>query len=108
MLVLSRKMDEQIVIGEEIRITVLRVKGDRVKLGIQAGDEVKIMRGELLELPCEPVTDPNAAIADPTAGLADEEATEDNAAHPAGPCEETLSPPWPGVRPAWLAICCCS
>ncbi len=112
MLVLSRKMDEQIVIGDEIRITVLRVKGDRVKLGIQAGDDLKIMRGELLETTFDghevPAAETHNAIADPTVGLADEEVPEENTAHPAGECEKILDPPWPNSRPAWLTICCCS
>ena len=108
MLVLSRKMDEQIVIGEEIRITVLRVKGDRVKLGIQAGDDLKIMRGELLDVTVDtdpvPASEPQNTIADPTIGLADEDPSEDNTAHPAGACEDVLG----HSRPAWLTICCCS
>ncbi len=106
MLVLSRKMDEQIVIGEEIRITVLRVKGDRVKLGIQAGEELKIMRGELLDVAEEPTVERQTTIADPTVGLIDESSPEDSTAHPAGACEN--GPTRPNARPAWLTICCCS
>lgn len=106
MLVLSRKMDEQIVIGDEIRITVLRVKGDRVKLGIQAGKELKIMRGELLDVAEEPTVEPQSTIADPTAGLLDDGSPEDNTTHPAGPCEN--GPVRQNSRPAWLTICCCS
>ena len=49
MLVLSRKKDETIVIGENIELTVVEVRGDTVKLGISAPREVKIFRGELLE-----------------------------------------------------------
>lgn len=49
MLVLSRKKDETIVIGDNIELTVVEVKGDTVKLGISAPREVKIFRGELLE-----------------------------------------------------------
>lgn len=107
MLVLSRKMDEQIVIGDEIRITVLRVKGDRVKLGIQAGDDLKIMRGELLDHQVdEGAGDPHSVIADPTIGLINEDAPEDGATHPAGMCAN--DPPRPQSSPAWLTICCCS
>lgn len=111
MLVLSRKMDEQVVIGDEIRITVLRVKGDRVKLGIQAGQNLKIMRGELLDTAPEvheqAATEPPHRVADPTAGLADDgQADED--APPDGVRDESLGPTSPKARPAWLAICCCS
>jgi carbon storage regulator len=112
MLVLSRKTDEQIVIGGEIRVTVLRVKGDRVKLGIQAGDDLKIMRGELLDRTVDAkivaTAEPHSTIADPTIGLGDEDSPEDNTAHPAGARENVLEPSWSSSRPAWLTICCCS
>ena len=47
MLVLSRKPGEQIVIGNDIRITIVEVKGNKVKMGIQAPDDVTIFRSEL-------------------------------------------------------------
>lgn len=47
MLVLSRKLQEQIQIGDEITITVLRVKGNAVRIGIEAPRSVKVIRGEL-------------------------------------------------------------
>ena len=49
MLVLSRKKDETIIIGDNIELTVVEIKGDTVKLGINAPREVKIFRGELLQ-----------------------------------------------------------
>jgi carbon storage regulator len=49
MLVLSRKKDEKVMIGEGIEITVIEIRGDSVKLGIAAPREVKIYRAELLE-----------------------------------------------------------
>lgn len=49
MLVLSRKTGEQIVIGENIRITVIRIQGDKVRIGIEAPPDVKVYRSELLE-----------------------------------------------------------
>lgn len=48
MLVLSRKVGEQLVIGEEIFVTVLQVDGDRVRLGIAAPESTPIVRSELL------------------------------------------------------------
>jgi carbon storage regulator len=48
MLVLSRKKNESIRIGENIEITVLEVRGDRVRIGITAPQEVRVMRSELL------------------------------------------------------------
>jgi carbon storage regulator CsrA len=47
MLVLSRKVGQELVIGDNIRITVNRVGGSRVTLGIEAPDEVRIVRAEL-------------------------------------------------------------
>ena len=47
MLVLSRKVGQELVIGDNIRITVNRVGGSRVTLGIEAPNEVRIVRAEL-------------------------------------------------------------
>ncbi len=47
MLVLSRKRGEQIRIGDDIVVTVQRLKGNRVTIGIDAPPECKIKRGEL-------------------------------------------------------------
>lgn len=48
MLVLSRKRSERIVIGSKIQITVVKLEGNQVRLGIEAPDEVAIFRAELL------------------------------------------------------------
>jgi carbon storage regulator len=48
MLVLSRKINEKILIGGNIEITIVEIKGDIVKIGINAPKEVSILRGELL------------------------------------------------------------
>jgi carbon storage regulator len=47
MLVLSRKPGEKITIGSRITITVLAVKGNKVRLGIEAPKEVAVLRAEL-------------------------------------------------------------
>jgi carbon storage regulator len=49
MLVLSRKRDERIVIGDNIVITVVEVRGDKVRLGIDAPTEVPVHRQEVLD-----------------------------------------------------------
>ncbi|MBQ18663.1 MAG: carbon storage regulator [Planctomycetaceae bacterium] len=49
MLVLSRKRNESIVIDENIVITVVEVRGDKVRLGIEAPREVPIHRSEVHE-----------------------------------------------------------
>jgi len=47
MLVLSRKQHESIVIDATVTITVLRVKGNKVQIGIDAPSDVHVIRGEL-------------------------------------------------------------
>jgi carbon storage regulator len=48
MLVLSRKVNEKVIIGNGITLTVVQVDGNRVKLGIDAPRAVSILREELL------------------------------------------------------------
>lgn len=50
MLVLTRKTGESIKIGDNIEITVLSVKNDQVKIGINAPKDLEILRKELLDL----------------------------------------------------------
>ena len=47
MLVLSRKEGERLVIGDNVVITVNRISGNRITLGIEAPRDVRIVRGEL-------------------------------------------------------------
>lgn len=47
MLVLSRKVGERIVIGDDITLVVSRISGNRVSIGIEAPSNVKVIRGEL-------------------------------------------------------------
>jgi carbon storage regulator CsrA len=54
MLVLTRKLQEKITIAGNITITVLRVKGQTVRIGIEAPREIRVVRGEL---PMEAVAD---------------------------------------------------
>lgn len=49
MLVITRKKDEGFLIGENIKITVVDVSGDRIKIGIDAPKDVKIIRNELYD-----------------------------------------------------------
>ena len=49
MLVLSRKKNESIMIGDSIVITIVEVRGDRVRLGIEAPPEVPVHRREVYE-----------------------------------------------------------
>ncbi len=49
MLVLTRKAGESIVIGSEIRVTVLDLQGRQIRLGIQAPSDISVHRGEVYE-----------------------------------------------------------
>ncbi len=47
MLALSRKLNESIMLGNDIEITILEIKGDQVKIGIKAPKSVPIYRNEI-------------------------------------------------------------
>jgi len=49
MLVLSRKKNESIVINDDVVITVIEVRGDKVRLGIKAPREIPVHRKEVLD-----------------------------------------------------------
>ena len=74
MLVLSRRVGEKLVIGDNITVVVNRMAGNRVSLGIEAPDNVRIVRGELSSIVssfdeepaeedvCTPIPIPNLAL----------------------------------------------
>lgn len=49
MLVLSRKIDENIVIGNDIRVYIVDIRGDTVKLGIEAPNNIPVHRSEVFQ-----------------------------------------------------------
>ena len=49
MLILSRRTDESIVIGDEVTITILSVKGKQVRIGITAPPDVSVHREEIYQ-----------------------------------------------------------
>ena len=49
MLVLSRHREESIIIGDDIRITVLSIRGDQISLGIEAPPDVPVHREEVYD-----------------------------------------------------------
>ena len=65
MLVLSRKETERIRLGDSIVVTVVRVAGDKVRLGIEAPPDVLVLRDEL-QIHGQPVA---ASDADPADGV---------------------------------------
>ena len=63
MLVLTRALGEEIVIDGNIRVTVVAVKGDRVRLGIQAPETVRVDRQEVHARRAEFRPEPAAPVA---------------------------------------------
>ncbi len=49
MLILTRRINEKLIIGEDVNVIVLGVKGNQVRLGIEAPESVNIVREELLQ-----------------------------------------------------------
>ena len=49
MLVLSRKKDEKIIIGDSITVMVIEIRGDKVRLGIEAPKEITVHRQEVYD-----------------------------------------------------------
>ena len=58
MLVLTRKHNETLHIGNDVVITIVRVRGDSVRIGIQAPKDVHIMRSELIGTPAKQADNP--------------------------------------------------
>lgn len=54
MLVLSRKSMESIQIGDSVVIKVLRIRGNKVQIGIEAPDEIHVLRSELQNVISQP------------------------------------------------------
>jgi carbon storage regulator len=69
MLVLTRKSNQSIMIGDDVEVSVLSVMGEKVRIGIQAPQEIPVFRKEIyLEIHRED-------------GVVDESAVQDSAAH---------------------------
>lgn len=49
MLILSRKINEKIMIGDDISLTIIEIRGDQVKIGVEAPKSVKVFRQEVFE-----------------------------------------------------------
>ena len=93
MLVLTRKLQQQIKIGEQITVTILRVKGNTVRVGITAPRDVRVIRGEL---PKAAVAQDDQQLAAQAVSTTEEEALEaaDDSTGPAAG-ERTAPSPLP-------------
>lgn len=104
MLVLTRKPREEIRIGNGITITILRVKGQSVRIGIDAPNDIRIVRGELKPEDAaanEPA--PAASTAEESPVTANAETRDSRSAAVRNRCEQS-----PRVRPAKPAPTACS
>lgn len=96
MLVLSRRLGESIVIGNEVVVRVIEVRGDQVKLGIEAPRSVQIHREEVyLELQAE-----NESAAGGSARTRDVVAKLPRPATPGRPGQRPARPPRPQQPPS--------
>lgn len=66
MLVLSRKVGERILIGDQVAITVVRINGHAVRLGIEAPQQLVVVREELAGRTAEPVASGKSAAERPS------------------------------------------
>ncbi len=65
MLILSRKLNEKIMIGDDISISIIEIRGDQVKIGVDAPKSVKVFRREVFDA----IMEENRAAAESSATL---------------------------------------
>ncbi|MBS0388808.1 MAG: carbon storage regulator CsrA [Proteobacteria bacterium] len=71
MLILTRREGESVLIGDEITITVLRVKGNQVRLGVNAPKDVSVQREEISERVRTKVTEATSPVPAASGAAAD-------------------------------------
>jgi carbon storage regulator len=49
MLILSRKVNEKVVIGDDISVSIIEIRGDQVRIGIDAPKKIKVFRQEVFD-----------------------------------------------------------
>jgi len=49
MLILSRKVDEKIIIGDDVTVSIVEIRGDQVRIGVDAPKTVKVFRQEVFD-----------------------------------------------------------
>ena len=92
MLVLTRKLQEKIRIGDQVTITVLRMKGKAVRLGIEAPANVTVIRGELIHKQTSEETEPLSS--GDSAVLATTEVVAGASVGPASTLLDRTEPAW--------------
>ena len=76
MLVLTRKQNEEIKIGDDIVVSVLKIKGNTVRLGIEAPKHIRVVRGELPSSSEPQVKSMTVFMTDPSTGSIQEHDAE--------------------------------
>jgi len=71
MLILTRREGESVLIGDDVTITVLRVKGNQVRLGVNAPKEVSVQREEISERVRTHVTEATSTVSAASSVAAD-------------------------------------
>ena len=94
MLVLSRKTREQIKIGENITVTIVRVKGKTVRVGIEAPETVRVIRAELESSTADRETGPIQASAERAVGPRREKSQQEASTQAGDEAGEPLVAPW--------------
>ena len=56
MLVLSRKLGQRFQIGQDVRITIVKIDRNSVRIGIEAPDDIPVFREEIIPATAEPAT----------------------------------------------------
>ena len=92
MLVLTRKLQQQIKIGDQITVTILRVKGHTVRVGIEAPRDVRVVRGELPPKADESPTAQETTIIEAVVKVSDEADTDSAAECPPAAGGPSLPP----------------
>ena len=85
MLVLTRKQNEEIKIGDDIVVSVLKIKGNTVRLGIAAPKNVRVVRGELPASSAPRVKSMTLFATDPSTGAIREHDVESSRPSEIGP-----------------------
>jgi carbon storage regulator len=49
MLILSRKVNEKVVIGDDISVSIIEIRGDQVRIGVDAPKKIKVFRQEVFD-----------------------------------------------------------
>lgn len=70
MLIIGQRQTESICIGNDIVLTVVKISGEKVRIGVQAPPHMKVLRGELETEECRTIAFPTQEAAKPASDIA--------------------------------------